>query len=158
MADMQNLAEVRANLVEVKLGSDKGPYEVSVELKVGHDWIPVTSARTGSDLLARIVGGRMAEGRLVTNQSSAAVIKKALGLSGSAPVNALAVGTQATPMSMTIHDPADGASEAHDVYFPAVVFDEVGFNLTGAGTRNLTLPFKALRDSNGLTFRIGPAA
>lgn len=157
MADMQTTANARADLVELFLGADRGPYEMGLDARVGyilHDYAP---ARVG-EAIGRMIVGRLAEGEIIVGQATAAEIQKYLNTSTSAPKNNLAVGTFLPTVQMRIHDPVDGASDANDLYIFATAFEFVGLNIDGEEEKQLRIPWKGLRDANGNVWRLGPAA
>lgn len=151
MADLSSIAAVKANLVQVTIGADTGPYEASVGFVVKDVRHPVKSARAGQDVLAVLVTGRNVELEMEFIQYDGALLKLLTHATADNP----ALGSQSTPTSVRIHDPQE-LDATSDLLLPAVVFLEASRTMDGDKERRIKVKAQAIRDSaTGKVYRIG---
>lgn len=158
MPSMENKANIRANLWSVSKGSDLVPHLAELSLgDVGGTLTPITSMRTGQDVIGHIVTKRTGQGELIFEQTSATEIKEALGLgAAAAPRNFAAIGSQPTPFALTFHDPQAGEDASGDIHFYSCVWGTPRFAERN-GIKAMIVPFLTQVDSSGNVGRIGPA-
>lgn len=153
----ENVANIRGDQVQLKIGNDTLPFFVRVNVQAALTLHSVTSARTGADVIAQIVEGRSFAGEIVVIEGTQAVLQFFANLAAAAPRDAPAVGAVMPTYAVTIHNPAD-ANDANDIHLYAVTFGGVIRDADGRGNEEYRVPFTATRDANGKVWRVGPAA
>lgn len=153
MANLENIAQVKARLLKVTIGADTAPYEAEIEVAVDYVRADIVPLAQG-EAIGEVILGRSMTGSITFQQFDPAFLKRVMSVAGS-PAKALAVGAQPTFESLTIHDPQD-ADATGDLYAPRVRFLNLRLVEVGEGIRGVQVDFRAFRvAASGDIWQIG---
>lgn len=158
MADMHNVANVRADTMELSIGTDKAPHDVGLSLTIDYLAIPIFSQRKGKRPIGSLVGGLDVPFAITFEQSVKAEMLVYLGITaGAGAEKPLAVGVAIPTKLLRFHHPSD-ADDANDIVLYAAVFTKVSQDVDGEGVLLTVVEWHGQEDSNGKLFRIGAAS
>lgn len=157
MADMQNVANVRADMYKISIGTDEAPHDVGLSLAIDYAAIKVFTQRKGKRPIDTLVGGLDVPFAITFEQSVKAEMLVYLGITaGSGAEKPLAVGAAIPTKLLRFHHPND-SDDANDIVLYAAVFTKVSQDVDGDGVLLTKVEGYAQEDSNGDILRIGAA-
>lgn len=151
---MPDVANVRSDTWKVSIGGAELEFNTTVTLGGGYDLAPIRSQKTGTDIIASMVQGRAFQLSFEIEETLAAVLQRALGLTAAG--DGLAVGAQLPTHEVLLH-PADvpDATTTDDIGLYALSFGRLERTADGQGPGMWKLTGEAQRDASGKVFWLG---
>ena len=151
---MPDKANIKPDTWKVVIGGAEAEFLASVSFGAVYSLHDITSQQTGADVLGSMVQGRGGALKFTVQESTVAVLQRALGLA--APGDALAVGAQ-LPTHLVLLHPADRADgdATQDITFYAVRFGSLQRESDGQGAALWVCDAMATRDANGKVLKLG---
>lgn len=152
---MASTANVRADLLQVQIGA-LDLFEAQVTFNLVGERIPIKPARFGEEI-GSLIGSRNVDITITPMEAAPAIQRTLTGFDGSGLDDAPAVGTLKPTVAIVIKDPTDG-QDLGRLMFPACELIGYERDADGEGLALPKLVYRAMRDSNGKVYSVGPAA
>lgn len=159
MNEQQQADTQKLDIWAVHMGAELAPAHGSLRLPVMRTLVDITTARTGANVLGKMVGGNSFDFEIVFKSTTAAEIRQYLSLaSGVGHAANQALGAMMPKVAIRLHDPHIAADDlTQDIYFPSCVLHGLDHTNDGVGVREVRVPITACADpATGLAWHIGP--